>query len=538
MAISLKTAGTWARMVTDNGTVTIPGTPAAGDRMFLFGAWKDFAITVADPSGWTPIGTVFADGSTNAGNGTGSVSVMAWYRNWQSGDSAPAIDYSSAPTEGHWVIQLWTKAGGDTWGTPSTVTGAIAAADPFTVDASSTATIPNASVVMGLVAFRDDSTAMTRATDAIDDTGALVTWNGNYVESPATHFNSTTGLDMAGDLGHRFVTTGAAGVTLHMDGDITAAESGSAKWVIQGLFVSDPKTATPSTASLATSTFAPTVTATNHKTATPATASLTTAAFAPTVSAPRLATPTTSSLTLTAFEPTVTALSGTTVTPDTASLSTSTFAPTVTATAHQTVTPSTASVVTAAFAPTISVTDHQLVTPGTASVALTAFVPTVVATDPKLVTPSTASLSLTAFAPAANAGQSATPGTATLTLTTFAPDAVLTDNQLVTPGTATLVLASFAASVSAPQSVTPATVALALSAFAPSVEVHGAGEVQPGPASLSLTAHNPSVLIAYRGITAGLVSAGSLSASVAGSGFGGTIVSQGAPVQIDLTETD
>src|SRR5688500_2579683 len=100
MAISLKTAGTWARMVTDGGTVAIPGTPAAGDRMFLFGTWKDFAITVANPTNWTPIGTVFADGAIAAGNGTGSMAVMAWYRDWQSGDAAPAIDYSAAPTEG------------------------------------------------------------------------------------------------------------------------------------------------------------------------------------------------------------------------------------------------------------------------------------------------------------------------------------------------------------------------------------------------------------------------------------------------------
>jgi hypothetical protein len=237
VAISLKTAGSWARMVTDNGTVAIPGSPAAGDRMFLFGTWKTYTITVADPSGWTPIGTEFANGTTAAGNGTGSVKVMAWYRDWVSGDAAPAIDYSAAPTEGHWVIMLWQKAGGDTWGTPSTATGAIASADPFTVDASTTLTIPDASVVMGLIGLQDDETAIARATDAIDDTGALVTWNGNYVESPATHFNSTTGLDMAGDLGHRLVTTGAAGVTLHMDGDPTAAESGSAKWVLQGLSV-------------------------------------------------------------------------------------------------------------------------------------------------------------------------------------------------------------------------------------------------------------------------------------------------------------
>lgn len=237
MAISLKTAGTWANISADPSSVAIPGTPAAGDRMFLFAAWKTYTITAADPSGWTPIGTEFADGTVDSGVGTGSVKVMAWYRDWQTGDGNPSVNWSTGPTIAMGVVQLWQKGVSDVWGTPTTVTGAIAEADPFTVNASATITVENASVVMCLVGFRDDSATMTRATDAIDDTGALVTWNGNYVESPATHFSSTAGQDMSGDLGHRFVTTGAAGVTLHADGDLSAVESGAAKFVLQALAV-------------------------------------------------------------------------------------------------------------------------------------------------------------------------------------------------------------------------------------------------------------------------------------------------------------
>src|SRR3990167_2996450 len=153
MAISLKTAGTWARIVADPSSVTIPGTPAAGDRMFLFVTWKTYTITVATPAGWTSLGE-FADGAVVAGNGTGAVKVQVWYRDWQSGDANPSIDWSAAPTEGHAVIMLWQKAGGDTWGTPSVVTAAIAAADPFSATASATVTVPNASVVMCLVGLR------------------------------------------------------------------------------------------------------------------------------------------------------------------------------------------------------------------------------------------------------------------------------------------------------------------------------------------------------------------------------------------------
>lgn len=467
--------------------------------MFLFANWKDFAITVADPSGWTPIVNSFADGSASATNGGGSVSVAAWYRDWQSGDGNPSLNWSASPTEAHAVVMLWTKAGGDTWGTPTFRTGAIAAADPFTVDASATVTVSNASVVIGMIALRDDSSTIARATDAIDDTGGLVTWNGNYVESPATHFSSTTGLDMSGDMGHRFVTTGAAGVTLHMDGDPAAAESGTALFVLQALFVSNPITVTPTTASLTTATFAPTVTASDHKTVTPTTASLAITAFAPTVAvsdhqtvtpavaaltlttfAPsvsltdhQLVVPTTAALTLTTFAPTVTVeAGGVTVTPDVASLVLSTFAPTVAVSDHQLVTPPTAELVTATFAPTVAITNHVTVIPTPASLAMTAFAPNVVASDHKLVTPAPASLTLTGFAP--NVGQpvEVVPSPASLSLTAFAPTVVLSDNLVVTPTPAILLLTAFAPTVTATghRTVTPGPASLVLTTFAPTVD--------------------------------------------------------------------
>jgi hypothetical protein len=240
MAISLKTAGTWVRNVTDpTSAITIPGTPAAGNRMFLFATWKTYTITTASISGWTPIGTEYADGTTAAGNGTGSMKVMAWYRDWQSGDTGPSIDWSAAPTEAHVVIQLWQKGASETWGTPTTVTGAMTnwTTTSRTFSASAATDIPDNSVVMGLVGIRDDSATMTRpatGTQGIDNSAGSVTWNGNYVESPATHISTTTGQDAASDLGHRFVTTGGS-ATLSMTGTISAAETGAGKWVIQGL---------------------------------------------------------------------------------------------------------------------------------------------------------------------------------------------------------------------------------------------------------------------------------------------------------------
>jgi hypothetical protein len=247
MAISLRVAGSWAEFRGD-GTVTIPATPQAGDRMFLFVAWKTYTITLATPADWTAIGTAFADGTTGAGNGTGSVKVMAFYRDWVSGVANPYLDFSANPAEAAAVITVWQKAASELWSTPLTATAALSwGTGSTTTNASSTTAVPSGGVVLAMVAFRDDSATMTRGTTGISDSAAAITWNGNHVESPATHGNYTAGSDGSYDIGYRLVTTGAT-ATLRVTGTLSASETGSAKWVAQGVYT-------------ATSVNAPTVTA-------------------------------------------------------------------------------------------------------------------------------------------------------------------------------------------------------------------------------------------------------------------------------------
>lgn len=234
MAISLKTAGTWAELTAD-GAVTIPGSPAAGDRMFLFATWKDFSVT-ATVSNWTAIGAEFTDGAVAVGNGTGSMKVQAWYRDWVTGDGNPTVDFSASPNIAGVVINLWQKGATELWQTPTTVTAAWpVTATTQTVSASSTTTVPADSVVMALIGIRDDSAAFTRATTTGIDVSAGVTWAANYSETPATHLTTTTGFDMAADLGHRLVTTGGTGLTLRVTATISAVETGAIKWIVQGL---------------------------------------------------------------------------------------------------------------------------------------------------------------------------------------------------------------------------------------------------------------------------------------------------------------
>jgi hypothetical protein len=121
------------------------------------------------------------------------------------------------------------------WATPTFVTAAMTTwtTTPQTTSASSTIDVPSGSVVVGIAAIRDDSGTFTRPTSAISDAASAITWNGNYAEAPATHASTTTGNDMAADMGYRLVTTGASGVTLRQTCDaLSAAETGMLAWVV------------------------------------------------------------------------------------------------------------------------------------------------------------------------------------------------------------------------------------------------------------------------------------------------------------------
>lgn len=489
MAVSFRVTGSWAELTAD-GAVTIPSTPQAGDRMFLFARWKDFAITaqVTSPSGWTKL-TEFADGSVSSGNGTGSVKVACWYRDWQSGDGSPTVDFSSNPTNASVVIMVMAKSAGEVWLTPLARTAAMTnwTTTSQIVSASATVVVPNSSVVMGLIGIRDDSATMTRPTTGIDDSAGAITWNGNYVESPATHHSTTTGDDGAADLGYRLVTTGAT-ATLRMTGTISAAETGTGLWVVQGSATADPKTATPTTLSLSTSMFAPAVSAPNNKTATPTTLALALATFAPTIHFNKIVTPPTLAISTNRFTPLVSTPRLTT--PATLGLTLSTFAPTVTAPNNVTVITSVTSLALSTVGPTVLT--PRLVVPGTLGLTLSGFAPTI--ETPKLVTPEAVSLSLSTFAPSISTPRTVTPDSLGLVITTLTPD-VMTP-QVTIPITCSLVLTAFAPDVEVTtgndQEAVPATASLSLAAFAPTILTPRA--VTPQTTSLSLSTFAPSAI--------------------------------------------
>jgi len=235
MAISLKATGAWVENTAAGPTVTLVGTPAAGDRHYIWATWKTFSITASMPGTWTEV-TEFADGAVATGAGLGSMKVACWYRDWQLGDANPVLTFSTATSLLSGIVcQLWQKGAGENWDTPVFKTAAWPVTSTAqTVNASSSGVVPDGSVVMCLAGFRDDLASITRTTTSLSASPAL-TWNGNYVESPATHRTSTTGNDQAADLGHRFVTTGHAATTLSMQATISTVETGAILWVVQGL---------------------------------------------------------------------------------------------------------------------------------------------------------------------------------------------------------------------------------------------------------------------------------------------------------------
>jgi hypothetical protein len=249
MTVSFRGVGTWENGATGliaDEVLAVPAAQLTGDMMLAIGCWKDFGIT-ATIAGWTEL-IEQADGVVVTGNGTGSMKIGVWYKEATSDtESDPTLDFSTTTgLLGEGVIIVFSKSL-SFWETPLARQAAWpSSAGPQTVSAGSTLSISSGGVVVSIAAIRDDSATCTRGTADIDDAGGLITWNGNYVESPATHASTTTGNDMASDAGYRLVTTGAAGVTLRQSIQaLTAAETGNLVWVVLGDTNAAPPTGNP-----------------------------------------------------------------------------------------------------------------------------------------------------------------------------------------------------------------------------------------------------------------------------------------------------
>lgn len=260
----------------------------------------------------------------------------------------------------------------------------------------------------------------------------------------------------------------------------------TAMWMLVDYTPAAGVSVVPGVASLATSTFAPTIQLPQLVTA--GVLALAISTFAPTVTVSQTITPGVSSLAITSFAPVVTATNNVTATPALATLATSAIAPTVSISDNKTVVPSTIALTTATFAPQVNLS----VIPGAASLATSTFAPTVSASNNITATPATRALTISSFAPTVVLPKTVTPGVATLSLSTFAPTITAVSGTVVTPSTKSLSLTTFAPTIINPVLATPATVALTLTTFAPQVEIRVIFQVAAPPSSGSFSVASAS----------------------------------------------
>lgn len=394
------------------GTSTTPNTAvptgaAIDDIVLLFASVDSTTATFATkwPAGFTAIADIDL---THDGQAEG----WAWKRLTAADTGSYTLAAVGISTQ--WICMAVCLSGRDTTNPPvfsAATQNNTANATPVTISAT------------GVTALAGDDLVWASLPD-------------NKITGNVTGHTPPSGYTEKLDVGTAFtygsiavLENASAGATGTVSGTLTLSSSTSgygATLVRVPVAVGGGVSVTPTTASLVTAGFAPTVIASDHKLVTPSMAPLTISTFAPTI------------------------VIGVGVVPSTASLTTSTFAPSVSISNNQSVIPTTANLVTSTFAPTVLATAHQFIIPSTASLTITRFAPIISVTANQAVTPTTASLTITTFAPSVSvsAGLTLTPGTSSVTLSTFAPTVTTSDHKIVIPSTKSLTLTTYSPTVS------------------------------------------------------------------------------------------
>jgi hypothetical protein len=263
VTVSVKaTQGAWTS-VGGTPNVSLGGSPAAGDRYYILIAYKNkdaYLFQTTSSAGWTNAGT-YTNGTTASGNGTGSVTISIWYRDWVSGD----------PTSVTWNVRdstnssnllfgigattwfLLQKDAAKAWKTPGFVAGLHASSGgPSPVSSvggdgtggAGYVTVADGDMVFDCFAEQDDTATFTRSNSNLmpwDITPFAFT--GNYTRFVTPHFSSTVGNDFAVDAGYRMVGSSATTVPTRINSTATlsASEIGACAWVVQGEVATTPQ---------------------------------------------------------------------------------------------------------------------------------------------------------------------------------------------------------------------------------------------------------------------------------------------------------
>ena len=199
----------------------IPSGTAAGDRMFLFCVAKPYDATFDAISGWTRLDAACGTNGTTASSvDLGSVKWEVWYRDWQSGDAAPAVNWSGTINVALNVIHTVRKTlaafdiaackGGDT--TSGTALSITMDADPG---------ITSGDLLLGFSGIAGNDA--TFASPVISAASATI---GSATEAPAAEGSTTGGNDLEASACYAACTAGAGTAAPVLAWTLSAAQTG------------------------------------------------------------------------------------------------------------------------------------------------------------------------------------------------------------------------------------------------------------------------------------------------------------------------
>jgi len=223
MAITI-TAGAWdpssAGASIDAG---LPASPQAGDLHVYYYGVKPYNTTVTDPSGWTLItNTDGTNGTTASGTDVGSIKQGAYYRYWQSGDTAnPSIVFTGGNV-GLGVIIRFRPTAGSTIDTPVGEKGSdVSSGTGYSATMGSDIGITVGDAVASFTTIAgNDATFGSQTLSA-----AGVTF-GTVTENPATEGTTSSGNDLEASASTALPSAGPSSAAAVVGWTLSAAQTG------------------------------------------------------------------------------------------------------------------------------------------------------------------------------------------------------------------------------------------------------------------------------------------------------------------------
>lgn len=190
--------------------------------MILFGGCKPFGAAITASAGWTELtaggGT---NGTTAPTTDLGSVAWKTFYREWQSGDAAPTISFSTGDTA-LGVIKAFSKTAA-TWETPVAAKGSdTTSGTGFSLTMDVDIGI-SANDMLAHFAFIAGNNS-TFGTPTITATSATI---GTVTEHPATEGTTVTGTDCEASASHALCTAGPSSAAPVCGWTLSVAQTGA-----------------------------------------------------------------------------------------------------------------------------------------------------------------------------------------------------------------------------------------------------------------------------------------------------------------------